>query len=282
MTVLVVGASGNVGSRLTDLLIAHEEPVRVLVRDPDRVSNLPPTVERAVGDLDDPETLTEAASGIKKMFLMATDHGTNHTANALEAAKTAGVGHVVQFSSQGAAVDPMPSIGRYFRAREELLQESGIAWTILRCGFLMSNTLTWAESIRSEGSVKHANGGGRFAPIDSGDIAEIAAIALTNGGFVGNVYQLTGPELLTTCDDVAILSDALGRPIECIEEPVSEAAERMRQMGTPAGLVDELVELWTLTRAGVFAYTTAAARDILDRPGRDFATWARENADAFT
>lgn len=282
MTILVIGATGKVGSRLTDLLMARNEPVRVLVRDPSKLDHLPSTVERAIGDLGRPETLPEATSGIEKMFLMAVDHGTEHTANAVDAAGNAGVRHVVQFSSQGAGVDPMPSIGGYFRQREQLLQDSGIPWTILRCGFLMSNALTWAESIRSGGFVRHANGGGKFAPIDPHDIAEIAAIALTNDGHVGNVYEITGPELLTSCDQVAILSEVLSRPIECMEEPVTEAAEQMRQTGTPNGLVDELVELWTLTRAGLFAYATGTAGDILGRPGHAYATWAQANAHAFT
>jgi hypothetical protein len=92
---------------------------------------------------------------------------------------------------------------------------------------------------------------------------------------------LTGPELLTTQDEVETLANVLGRPIDCVEQVATETAARMRQAGMPDSRVDALIELWTITRAGLLARTTDAVERILHRPPHTFEDWCRTHADAF-
>jgi uncharacterized protein YbjT (DUF2867 family) len=279
--ILVTGATGHVGSELVAALLAAGGRVRVLTRDPSRVAHLAGRVETAIADLDRPETLAGAVRGVEAMYLLEADHGVGQTRNAVEAARAAGVRHVVQLSSIGARLASDTAMGRAFRARERLLQESGLAWTILRPGFFMSNALSWADSIRADRRVEHSNGEGRSAPVDPRDIAAVAAIALTAPGHEGQTYELTGPDLLSTSDQVDILSKILGIPIECVDRPVAEAAAALRAAGVPPDRVEALAELWTGTRNGGVTLLTPTVEEVTGRPPRTFESWCRDHAGAF-
>jgi uncharacterized protein YbjT (DUF2867 family) len=279
--ILVTGPTGHVGSELVAALLAAGGRVRVLTRDPSRVAHLAGRVETAIADLDRPETLAGAVRGVEAMYLLEADHGVGQTRNAVEAARAAGVRHVVQLSSIGARLASDTAMGRAFRARERLLQESGLAWTILRPGFFMSNALQWADSIRANRRVEHSYGEGRSAPVDPRDVAAVAATALATPGHEGKTYELTGPELLSTPDQVGILSRLLGTAIECVDRPVAEAAGAMRAAGVPAARVDALAELWTGARNGGAAVLTHTVEEVTRRPPRTFERWCRDHADAF-
>jgi uncharacterized protein YbjT (DUF2867 family) len=279
--IFVTGATGHVGRAVVGRLVHDGRPARVMSRDPRRLSGLGPEIEVVQADLDDVETLRVAMSGTTAMFLMAADEGTTQTANAVQAAAEAGIRHVVQLSSQGAGLEPMIAAGQYHLDRERVLQRSDLDWTILRCGLFMSNVLYWADSIRQDGTVRHSTGDGRFAPIDPADVGEVAAQALLRPGHAGKTYELTGNELLTTQDQVGTLARIVGKPIDCVEEAATEAAARMRQAGAPDSVVDSLIELWTITRAGVLAHRTDAVETILHRRPCMFEDWCHANADAF-
>jgi uncharacterized protein YbjT (DUF2867 family) len=279
--IVVTGAAGHVGRAVVDRLVEAGGPVRVMTRDSSRLGRLPPQVEIAVADLDDPATLDAAMSGGQALYLMAVDEGTTQTANAVRAAVDAGMSQVVQLSSQGVGVEPMIAASQYHLDRERVLQESGLNSTILRCGLFMSNVLAWADAIRRDGVVRHSTGNGAFAPIDPTDIGAVAAKALLDSSHGGKIYELTGKDLLTTSDEVEILAKVLGTSIDCVDEVATEGAARMRAAGAPDSLVDSLIELWTITRAGALAYTTDTVERILARPPGDFEGWCRANADAF-
>jgi len=279
--ILVTGATGNVGAALVGALLTAGHPVRVLTRDPSRVAHLAGRAETAVADLDRPATLADAVRDVDAMYLLEADHGVAQAVNAIEAARAAGVRHVVQLSSIGASLASDTTMGRAFRARERLLRDSGLAWTILRPGFFMSNALQWADSIRADRRVEHSYGEGRAAPVDPRDIAAVAATTLTTPGHEGKVYELTGPQLLSTSDQVGILSRVLGTAIECVDRPVAEAAGAMRAAGVPAARVDALAELWTGTRNGGAAVLTHTVEQVTGRPPRTFERWCRDHADAF-
>jgi uncharacterized protein YbjT (DUF2867 family) len=145
----------------------------------------------------------------------------------------------------------------------------------------MSNALFWADSIRREGRVYSNFGDGATAPIHPRDIAAVAVLALTTAGHEGKAWPLTGPEALSTGEQVRLLAAALGRPIEYV--PISDevAREGMERAGMPAYLIDALLPFAAVVRSGRAGDVLPTVEQLTGRPALTFAEWARENAGAF-
>jgi uncharacterized protein YbjT (DUF2867 family) len=145
----------------------------------------------------------------------------------------------------------------------------------------MDNRFAWLGSIREDNAVYVPEGDPASALVHVRDIAAVAALALTTSGHEGATYELTGGEALTTEQQVAILSEAIGRPVEYVEEPESAARERMvRQYGWPAEAVDGFFALKRESAAHEHVVFDTVER-LLGRPPLTFAAWARENAPAY-
>jgi (4-alkanoyl-5-oxo-2,5-dihydrofuran-3-yl)methyl phosphate reductase len=280
--ILVTGATGNIGSELVKLLVAKGLPVRVISRDEKKVSHLDPAVQRVIGDRHDPSVVRKAAQGADKVFMLAVIFDKNHEADRLliEEAKQAGAGQIVMISSGTVRIENN-LIGRLHREKEELIEQSGISWTFPRPGGFMSNSLQWADTIKSQSKVFNPMGKGKTAPISPYDIAGVAAVALTSAGHEGKAYDLTGAELLSTAEQVEILSKVLGKPIDCVDVPVEVAAERAIASGLPEALVESLAELWVQIRKEAGAFQTNEVERLTGRPAQAFETWCREHRSAF-
>ncbi len=280
--ILVTGATGTVGSQVVAQLLAAGERVRVLSRDPSKAAKFGAGVEVAQGDLAKPETLEAAFAGIDKVFLLSTGPDlANLEAHAITAAKRSSVKHIVMLSALGADIEPGIQLGRWHRESEKNLQESGLTWTILRPGNFDSNALTWASSIKAQGVAYHLTGAGKSAPIDPRDIAAVAVVALTKPGHEGKAYDLTGPEALNVAEQVEKISAALGKPLQAIEAPEAAARSGMLAEGMPRELVEALLELMALTRAGHGAKITTTLAEVLGREPRTFDAWVKDNIAAF-
>ena len=280
--ILVTGATGNIGSELVKLLVAKELPVRVISRDEKKVSHLNPSVQRVIGDRHDPSVVRQAAQEADKVFMLVTPFDKNHEADRLliEEAKQAGAGQMVMISSGTVHIETN-AIGRLHREKEELVEQSGIPWTILRPGGFMSNSLQWADTIKSQSKVFNPMGKGKTPPISPYDIAGVAAVALTCPGHEAKAYDLTGAELLSTPEQVEILSKVIGKPIDCVDIPVEVAAERAIASGLPEVLVKSLAELWVQVRKEAGAFQTNEVERLTGRPAQTFETWCREHRSAF-
>lgn len=280
--ILVTGATGTVGSEVVAQLLAAGQPVRVLTRSPEKAAKYAAHVEIAQGDLANPESLIAAFAGIDKVFLLATGLDIPKLeANAVDAAKKAGVKHIVKLSAAGAEIEPGIQLGRWHRESEKYLEESGIAWTILRPGSFDSNTLSWAGTIKEKGMVFHVTGNGKTTPIDPADIAAVAVAALTTPGHERKIYNLTGPEALSVEEQVARISKTIGKPIQAIDTPEAAARSGMLAQGMPHPLVEAVLELMALTRGGHGGATTTTVEEVLGRKARTFDAWLQDHVDAF-
>jgi uncharacterized protein YbjT (DUF2867 family) len=279
---LVTGATGHIGRELARELDAKGARFRVLVRDPARAAGLPERAERVTGDLGQPTTLAPAFDGADGLFLLVPGIGTDHTAHALAAARAAGLRHIVLLSSYAVIGDPMPAMARWHHQREQMVRASGIPATILRpCGF-MTNALDWLPTIREGGYVLDPVGPGRAAPIDPADIAAVAALALTEDGYQGAEYALTGGQLLTVTEQVRIVAAAIGRHIEVREVATPAEAVRFRYPnGAPQALADALIEGLALMRADTAGFRTDTVQRLLGRSPRTFPDWCARNAGTF-
>ena len=279
--ILVTGASGNVGGDLIPQLLERGERVRALVRDERKVAHLPPAVERVTGDLGKPETLAAAMKGARALFLMTSEGGsTTHVENAVAAAKAASIGHVVYLSSL-AAVRPTTMIGRWHRSREQLIEASGLPWTFLRPGGFMSNCLRWAGTIKAQGVVYAPDPRRKSHPIDSLDMAAVAAVALTSPGHRGKTYPMTGEEKLSTADEVAVLGRVLDKPLRCIDVSAEDARAGMLRSGMSPLLAEAVMELVASDWDEHEPKSLRTVRGITGRPPSTFEDWARRHRQAF-
>ena len=281
--ILITGATGNVGRELVKQLDAQGVPLRVVSRDKAKVAALSQRVERVIGNLRDRATAQDAVSGVERIFMVSLifDEGQQADRLLIEEALRAGVRHIVKLSTFGTQVALDSPIGRLHREGEQLIEGSGLAWTFLRPGGFMSNSLQWVGTIKSEGAVFNPMGEGKYAPIAPGDIAAVATLALTASGHEGKAYGLTGPEALTTREQVRILSDALGKPIKCVDIPISVAAERLQKAGAPGFLIEGLTYFWNRVKEGTGDFQNNEVERLTGCRARTFEDWCRERRSSF-
>jgi (4-alkanoyl-5-oxo-2,5-dihydrofuran-3-yl)methyl phosphate reductase len=277
---LITGATGNIGRELIPLLLEMGQPIRVFVRDERKVAHLDAGVERVLGDLDQPETLVPAVKDVERIFLVTYE--TRQDINVIEAAKRAGVRHIVKLSTIEATEHKI-QVGKWHYEREELIRASGLPWTFLRPSMFMSNSIDWwAESIKGQNSVFFPGGKkGKVAPVDPRDVARVAACTLTKSGHAGQAYELTGSELFTIGEMVQVISKVLGKPIQYVDIPPIAAKLFMLKTGMDKTLVNALMEVLKSLRRNEGAVITDTVPRITGQPPCTFEAWCREHRRAF-
>lgn len=278
--IFVTGATGNIGSEIVRQLVALGQPVRALSRNRDRAAQqLGPKVEIVEGDLNRPDELDSWLKGVDRLFVLSHAHELPNVAGPVfEAAKRAGVRHVVLNSSSTVLFDPPVKIGQWHATAEAKLEASGLQWTMLRPGNFDSNALRWAPTIRSQQTV-FAPEGGMSAPIDPHDIASVAVKALTTDGHAGKRYVVTGPELMNAAKQVEILGSLLGKSLRFVA--MTEAAGRagMIKAGMSENMAEAVLEL--LRPHSGEGLKTDTVREVTGRDPLTFEQWARDHLAAF-
>lgn len=283
MTVLVTGATGNVGRHVVDRLARAGAKVRAFTRRPGEAA-FPDGVEVIGGDLSRPDTVAPALDGVERMYLFPQAYLTPwpesfadviQTTELVELARKAGVRRLVMLGSS----DPdFSGVG----GLEQAVRESGLEWTILRPGEFAVNKLDyWAPSIRAAGVVRAAYADAQGTPIHEVDIAEVATAALLEDGHTGKHYELTGPEVLTVHEQVAAIAKGIGRPIRFEELTHEQAREELLGHGMPAEVIDELILAYPEGYADYTPPVSPAFQEVTGRPGRTLAEWAADHAAEF-
>jgi uncharacterized protein YbjT (DUF2867 family) len=286
-TLLLTGATGMVSSALIQSLKGAEDvTLRALVRDHKKAEALRQQgIQAAIGDLDDPESLSAAFEGVSDLWLLnaVSPRQPENSMNALWAAKRAGVERVVRMSAIGAAHDAPSRNGRLHALSDAELMASSLKWTILRPHFFMQNLLMSAQSIAQQGEFYLAMGQGKLGMIDARDIAAFAARVLTSAPELhhGRIYTLTGPASISLDEAAAQLSAGLDRAVRYVPVSNDVARQSMLGFGMPAWLVGMLTEYATAYSANWGDFTTPHVQDILGRPARSVLDFAREHAAAF-
>jgi uncharacterized protein YbjT (DUF2867 family) len=281
--VLVIGATGRVGSAVVGLLVDAGVPVRALTHRSETVTTLPTNVDVVSGDLTVPESLDPALGGVSTVFLVWTAPPTTATAVVDRLATSAR--RVVFLSAPHRTPHPFfqqPNpMSVLYAEIERLLAAAGLETTIIRPGMFASNALFWwASAIRADGIVRWPYGAAETAPVDDRDVAAVSARALSEDGHAGGDYVLTGPQSLSQAEQVSIIGDVLGRPITF--EELSPDEFRSKTEGSwPRPAVDMLLAAWDATM-GRPAFVTSAVSDILGSPARPFRQWVTDHLAAFT
>ena len=237
-------------------------------------------IHAVVIDYNQPGTIRAAFQDCDAVFLLGPNalNQTELELNAVEAAKAAGVRHIVKQSVLGAA-DESYSLANIHRPVEKAIESSGLAWTFLRPNSFIQNTVTFmARTIRTEGAFYSASGQARITHVDVRDIAGVAVTALTAPGHDGKIYTLTGPEALTYDDMAEELSNALGRNVRHISLPAAELKAGMLAEGMPEAIADRMLDLERYFREGHASDVTDDVSRVTGREPRRFANYARETA----
>ncbi|MCY1141739.1 NAD(P)H-binding protein [Actinoplanes sp. Pm04-4] len=259
--ILVTGATGTTGSALVRELLDRGREVAAMTRAPARVPERPGL------------TATTVVVPAEAMYLLPPAARTplDYEQNLLRAAREAGIRRVVRLSAIGTPDTdhdlPPGHLGAWHFQGEQALRRSGLEWTVLRPSTFATNSLAWAPGIRAGRPIVNPFGDGRQGVIDPADIAAVAAEVLTADGHHGRTYTLTGPELITVPEQLAVLSGIVGRPIEVIDrEPSPELF--------PPEIAEAATAGARLVRAGGNAILTPDVEEITSRRPATFRMWA--------
>ena len=260
--IVVLGASGKTGRRVVTRLHARGVPVR-----PGSRSAQPPF------DWQDPATwrpvLDGASAAYVSYFPDVAAPGAPEAVEALAAvALDAGVERLVLLSGRGE---------EEARRSEAALARSGAAWTVVRASWFAQNfsEAHFREPLLSGELMLPADGIGEPF-VDADDIADVAVAALTEDGHVGEVYEVTGPRLLTFAEAVAEIGRAAGRELRYTPIGLDDFAAGLAAAGVPGEEVALLRYLFSEVLDGRNAHVTDGVQRALGRPPRDFAEFARD------
>jgi uncharacterized protein YbjT (DUF2867 family) len=282
--ILVTGATGNVGSRVVNVLRERGMQVRAFVRDPGKAAAmLGDDVDLAVGDFGDPASIRAALDGVSGVFLACANQPrqVEYETRVIDLAQEAGVRRIVKLSALGAEVGSPVAFWDWHGRIEEHLRAAGLPLVILRPAFSMANLLGSAEAIGQTGMMFLPAGGASVSMIDPKDVAAVAAVALTGDEHDGVTYTLTGPEEITFQSVAEDLSAATSRHVQFVSVPDEAARQSMIEQGLPEFVADQIVTVFGFLRQGMQEQTTGTVRALTGREPRGFADFARDHARLF-
>jgi len=276
-TVLVTGATGNVGRHLVPALLEAGVGVRALVRHP-FTAGLPDAVDVVEGDLTAPDDVARAAEGADAAFLLWPGF------DATGAAEIAGaladhVERIVYLSAaelQGDRAGPKDGV---WADVEAAIRATGVGWSFLRAGGFAANALGWSPAIRAGQPVALPYPEAVRSPVHERDIADAAMACLLDPRHDGRAYEITGPEQLTLRRQAEILGESLGRPVAVHHQSAVESEAETSALLGPQYAAAALT-YWATLEASPERVSDDVER-ITGHPPRAFAGWAHDHADDF-
>jgi uncharacterized protein YbjT (DUF2867 family) len=288
--VLVIGATGKTGRQVTDALVARGALVRAASRKPGSeagngggagTGRAADAVTPVRFDWADRTSWAPALGTAEGLYIVGPTAEPDAAVLVHELLAAApGVRRVVLLSVIGA--DRLPDAVP-MAAWERDVRESGRQWTILRPNWFQQNfgDGAFTTPLREQGALSLPAGDAALSFVDTRDIAEVAAIALTEDGHAGETYQLTGPQAFTYGEALAVLGAAAGRELRYTAADPEAQSERMRAAGVPERSVLWQAGLHALIRQGANAPVTDTVRRITGHEARPLAGYAAERAEAW-
>ena len=268
--ILVVGASGTVGSELSRLLAAQGETVVKAT------SRQPLGADQVLVDLSSQAGVKAAFEGVDRAFVLSPPGYANQEAllaPLIDEAKARGLDKVVLMSAMGANADENSPL----RKAERRLEASGLAYNIIRPNWFMQNFNTfWLHGIQSAGQILLPVGSAKGSFIDARDIAAVAARLLTSDAFANRDFDLTGPRALDHAEVAAILTQATGRPIGYTDITPEAMLQGLMGAGLPKDYADMLLLILGFFKAGYAERTTDAVLQITGRAPRTIEQYAKD------
>lgn len=264
--ILILGGTGKTGRRISDLLHQRGVPTRIGSRS-----------AHPAFDWDRPDGWAACLQDIESVYInyapdLAIPGATDSIANLVQQAKQHGVKRLVLLSGRGEAEA---------QHCEQIVQDSGLDWTVVRASWFNQNFSEGAflDMVRA-GHITLPAGDTPEPFVDVDDIAEIAVAALTEPGHDAEIYEVTGPRLLTFTDIATELSRAIGRPITYTSIPHQDFVAGATESGAPPEVIWMLDYLFSTVLDGRNAHLTDGVQRALGRPPRDFSVFAQNFANS--
>lgn len=294
-TILVLGATGTVGSELVKQLSSSGQHIRGTVHSTTTAAfskDKFKEVQFVRTDYNKPETIALALKDVDKLFLLTpvSPNATELISNIVTEAKKAGIRYIVRLSIMGA--DTKINIAHLclHRQAEKIIEDSGIPFTVLRPNFFMQNFVDLhGHTIKNNSAFYLPVEDARVSYVDVSDIARVAARLLTmnknnensNKYYNGKAYNITGPQALSYREIAGILSSVIGRKISYINISQDQSRKRMKNMGVNDWFINTAIELYDFCKGGHLSAVSSAVEEITGEKPISFWQFAQGHAEAF-
>ncbi|MER7196293.1 NAD(P)-dependent oxidoreductase [Streptomyces sp. CB01635] len=282
--IVVTGATGKLGRQIAESLLTHvpADRVGVSVRDPQKAQDL---ADRGVrvrqGSFSDAAGLAHAFEGASQVLIVSVDkmgeEAVRQHRAAIEGAVAAGARRILYTSHMGASATSHFEPCRDHAAAEETLRTCGVPYTALRNGFYATSALQFLGHGLESGEAE-LPADGPVSWTAHADLADAAAAVLADEGrFEGPTPPLTAAQALTFDDIAGIASEAQGRSVKRITTPDDAFREQLVGHGVPAEAADQLLGVFTASRAGEFATVDPTLANLIGREPTSLSTVLREH-----
>ena len=284
-SILITGATGNIGKELTKYLSEKGIAFRAMVRSVEDAKDLAalPGATLIEGNFNNINSLENALKGARKAFLLtnSSELAEQQQRTFVEIAANSGVQHIVKLSQWAADENSPARFLRYHAVVERLIKESGITYTFLRPNLFMQGLLGFRQTIIHQDQFYGAVGDSKISLVDVRDIAEAAGEALTKSGHENKIYNLTGPEALSHYNLAEKLSSAVGREVRFVDVSSNVLREMLLSIGFPEWQAEGLVEDYAHYKAGEASEIASGVFESTGHDPRDFEGFANDYATYF-
>ncbi|ASZ12298.1 SDR family oxidoreductase [Chitinophaga pendula] len=284
--ILITGATGNIGTVLSQQLATWGIPFTAMVRSAEDSSRFDaiPGASTVVGDFDKPEQLKTILTGFDKAFLLtnSSEKAEQQQKQFVQAAIVAGIKHIVKLSQWEADINSPVRFLRYHAAVEAAIRQSGISYTFLRPNLFMQGLLGFRDLIIHQQQFFASLGDAPVSLIDIRDIAAVAAAALTQEGHTNKTYSLTGPEALSHQQMAEILSEETGKTIQFHNVPGATLKGALLSAGFPEWQAEGLIEDYDHYGRREAEQVTNDIQQVTGQPPRTFRQFVHEHKNLFS
>jgi NAD(P)H dehydrogenase (quinone) len=288
---LVTGASGHLGRRVVELLLdsprAKGRKLIAATRSPEKLAEFAARgVEVVAVDFDQPSTLQAAFAGVERALIISTDaldrpgHRLEQHLAAVNAARAAGVKHIVYTSLTNPGPESAITLAPDHWGTELAIRESGMSYTVLRNNMYTDYLLMSLPHAVSAGKLVNSHAEGAVSYVTREDCAQAAAAALSQSFDGKAVLDITGPAAITQAELAAMVSEASGKPVEYVAVSPETATQNLQGAGMPLPIARLLVSFEVAAIRGQLAVTSSAVRELTGKAPQSVREFLNANRTA--
>jgi NAD(P)H dehydrogenase (quinone) len=272
MSIVVTGATGQLGRHVVEALLERNVPAQEIVATGRSLEKLADFAERGVQvkgmDYADPASVAEALKGASRVLLISgseVGQRVEQHRTVIEAAKVEGV-ELLAYTSIANADTTGMKLAAEHQGTEGILRESGVPFVLLRNGWYLENYTDQLPGTLAQGAIAGSAGEGRVSAASRADYAHAAAAVLVSEGQAGRIYELGGDEPFTMAELAAEISAAAGKHISYQDLPAQEYAGVLAGFGVPEAFADILADSDLGIARGDLLVSTGDLRKLIGRP----------------